>query len=52
MEIYAAIRPDQTQDLLARLRHWIDTHKDLLIIFVSLIVGLWLIGKSIDSIVT
>ena len=52
MEIYAAIRPDQTQDLLARLRLWIDTHTDLLIMWVSLVVGLWLIGKSVYLIVT
>ena len=52
MEFFAVIRPDQTQDFLARLRTWIETHTDLLIIWVSLVVGLWLIGKSIYLIVT
>lgn len=52
MEIYAAVRPDETQDLLARLRQWIDSHTDLLIIWVSLVVGGWLIGKSIYVLVT
>jgi hypothetical protein len=52
MEIYAAIRPEQTQDFLARLRQWIDSHTDQLIVWVSLVVGLWLIGKSIYLIVT
>jgi hypothetical protein len=52
MELYAIIRPDQTQDFLSRLRTWIETHTDLLIIWVSLVVGLWLIGKSIYLIVT
>jgi hypothetical protein len=52
MEIYAAIRPDETQDLLARLRRWIDDHTDLLIVWVSLVVGSWLIGKSIYLLVT
>ena len=52
MEFFAVIRPDQTQDFLARLRTWIETHTDLLIIWVSLVVGLWLIGKSVYIIVT
>jgi threonine/homoserine/homoserine lactone efflux protein len=52
MEIYATIRPEQTQDFLARLRAWIDSHTDHLIILVSLVVGLWLIGKSLYLIVT
>ena len=52
MEIYATTRPEQTQDFLARLRAWIDSHTDQLIIFVSLVVGLWLIGKSLYLIVT
>jgi hypothetical protein len=52
MEIYATIRPEQTQDFLARLRAWIDSHTDQLIILVSLVVGLWLIGKSLYLIVT
>jgi threonine/homoserine/homoserine lactone efflux protein len=52
MEIYGAIRPDETQDLLRRLRQWIDSHTDLLIIWVSVVAGCWLIGKSIYLIVT
>jgi len=52
MEIYATIRPEETQNLLARIREWIDTHTDQLIIWVSLVVGCWLIGKSIYLIVT
>jgi len=52
MEIYGAVRPQQTQDFLQRLRLWIDTHTDQLIVWGSLVVGLWLIGKSIASIVT
>jgi threonine/homoserine/homoserine lactone efflux protein len=52
MEIYATIRPGEAQDLLARLRAWIDSHTDQLIVWVSLIVGLWLIGKSVYLIVT
>jgi len=52
MVIYATIRPDETQDLLVRLRRWIDSHTDQLIVWVSLVVGCWLIGKSIYLIVT
>jgi len=52
MEIYAAIRPAETQDLLARLRQWIDSHTDQLIVWVSLVVGFWLVGKSIYLLVT
>jgi hypothetical protein len=52
MEIYATIRPAATQEFLARLRQWIDTHTDQLIVWVSLGVGCWLIGQSIYFIVT
>ena len=47
MEIYAGFRPAQSQAFLARLRTWIDTHTDQVIIRGSLILGLWLIAYSI-----
>ena len=34
------------------IRTWIDTHTDQVIIVVSLVLGLWLVGKSIYLIVT
>ena len=52
MEIYAGFRPGQSQVLLARFRTWIDTHTDQVIIYGSLILGLWLIANSIYLIVT
>ena len=52
MVIYATVRAEETQALLSRLRAWIDAHTDPLIIWVSLVVGLWLIGKSVYLIVT
>jgi threonine/homoserine/homoserine lactone efflux protein len=52
MEIYGAVRAEQTQDFLRRLRAWIDTHTDQLIVIGSLVVGCWLVGKSIYLIVT
>jgi hypothetical protein len=52
MEIYAGFWPEPAQQFLARLRHWIDTHTDQVIIIVSLILGFWLVGTSIYYIVT
>ena len=52
MEIYAVVRPGQSQALLARFRTWIDTHTDQVIIVGSLIIGFWLIANSIYLIVT
>jgi hypothetical protein len=52
MEIYAGFRPQPAQEFLARMRHWIDTHTDQVIIIVSLILGFWLVANSIYYIVT
>jgi Sap, sulfolipid-1-addressing protein len=52
LEIYAGFRPGQSQEFLAKFRTWIDSHTDQLIIAGSLILGLWLIGKSIYLIVS
>ena len=46
MEIYAGFRPGQSQASLARSRAWIDTHADQVIIWGSLILGVWLIAYS------
>ena len=39
MEIYAGFRPQAAQAFLARLRRWIDTHADQVIVIVSLASG-------------
>ena len=52
MEIYVGLRPDKSQALLARLSSWIDAHTDQVIIFGSLVLGLYLIAKDIYLIVT
>ena len=52
LEIYAGFRPQQAQAVLGRVRAWIDTHTDQVIIVVSLLLGFWLIGKSIYLIVS
>ena len=51
LESYAGSRPGQSQASLARFRTWIDSHTDQLIVVGSLIVGFWLIAKSIYLIV-
>jgi len=52
MEIYAGFWPQPAQRFLARLRDWLDTHTDQVIIIVSLVLGFWLVGNSIYYIVT
>ena len=52
MQIYAMVRPSQSQQMLARFRAWIDAHTDQAIIGGSLIIGLYLIVKDIYLIVT
>jgi threonine/homoserine/homoserine lactone efflux protein len=52
MELYAGFRPEKCQAFLASTRAWIDTHTDQVIIVVSLVLGFWLVGKSIYVIVT
>lgn len=51
MEIYAAVRPAQSQALLARCRAWIDSHLDQAITAGSLIIGFWFIADSLYLIV-
>ncbi len=52
LELYAGFRPERAQEFLGAIRAWIDTHTDQVIIIVSLVLGFWLIGKSIYLIVT
>jgi threonine/homoserine/homoserine lactone efflux protein len=52
LEIYAGFWASRSQAFLARFRTWMDTHTDQLIIVGSLVVGFWLIGKSIYLVVT
>jgi len=52
LEIYAGFRPEKTKAFLASVRTWIDTHTDQVIIIVSLVLGFWLVGKSLYQILT
>jgi len=47
MEIYAGFWPEHCQEFLGKTRAWIETHTDQVIIVVSLVLGFWLIAKSI-----
>ena len=51
MEIYTGFKPGESQAFLTKLRTWIDTHTDQVIIWGSLILGLWFIAYSIYLIV-
>jgi threonine/homoserine/homoserine lactone efflux protein len=51
MEVYAGLKPDQSQEFLARFRSRIDGHTDQVIIWGSLILGFWLIANSIYLVV-
>src|ERR1700756_1001703 len=52
MEIYAVVRPAQSQALLANSRAWIESHIDQAIIVGGLIVGFWFIADSLYLIVS
>jgi threonine/homoserine/homoserine lactone efflux protein len=47
LELYAAFRPAAAGARLEALRTWLDTHRDQVIIVISLLLGFWLVGKSI-----
>jgi hypothetical protein len=50
MEVYGAFRPEKSQAMLTRIRTWIDTHTDQVIVVGCLVVGSWLISKSLYTI--
>jgi len=47
LELYAAFAGDRADARLTRLREWLNTHQDQVIIAVCLLLGLWLAGNSI-----
>jgi threonine/homoserine/homoserine lactone efflux protein len=47
LEIYATFTPEAAAARLRRLRAWLDTHQDQVIVAVFLLLGFWLAGKSI-----
>lgn len=46
IEVHATFRPERSRALLARIKAWISIHTDQVIVVVSLLLGLWLIGKN------
>ena len=51
MEIYAVVRPAQSQALLVKCKTWVDSHIDQAIIIGSLLIGLWFIADSLYLII-
>ena len=52
LELYATFAPATAAVRLDRMRAWLDTHQDQVLIGVFLLLGFWLAGKSIYLLVT
>lgn len=52
LELYAAFAPVAATARLDRMRTWLDTHQDQVVILVFLLLGFWLAGNSIYLLVT
>ena len=52
LELYAAFVPARAGPLLERMRKWLDSHQDQVVIAICLLLGLWLAGKSIYLLVS
>ena len=52
LELYAAFAPAAADVRLDRLRTWLESHQDEVIIAVCLLLGFWLAGKSIYLLVS
>ena len=51
LELYAAFAPEAVAARLDRFRRWIERHQDQAIVIGALLVGGWLLGHSLYSIV-
>jgi hypothetical protein len=47
LELYATFTPAAASVRLDRLRTWLDTHQDQVVVAIFLLLGFWLAGKSI-----
>jgi threonine/homoserine/homoserine lactone efflux protein len=47
LELYAVFRPARADALLVRLRAWLESHQEQVIILICLLLGFWLAGNSI-----
>jgi threonine/homoserine/homoserine lactone efflux protein len=52
LELYATFAGERADARLTRLREWLNTHQDQVIIAVCLLLGFWLAGKSIYLLVS
>ena len=52
LELSAAFAPARAGPRLERLRTWLDSHQDQMIIAICLLLGFWLAGKSIYLLVS
>ena len=52
LELSAAFRPAAAGALFEKLRTWLDTHQEQVIIVICLLLGFWLAGKSLYLLVT
>ena len=52
MEVYAFVNPEAAQARLDGLRQWMNDHRAEVIVYLSVVVGLWLIGKSAYALAT
>jgi hypothetical protein len=52
METYAALRPEKVKSTLTALLGWITSHRDQVIVFLSLGLGVYLMAKSIYGLVS
>lgn len=51
IELYTVLSPEAAGARIERLRGWIDRHQDQAIVIGALLVGCWLLGKSLYLIV-
>jgi hypothetical protein len=52
LELYAVFAPAAATVRLERMRTWLDTHQDQVVVLVLLLLGCWLVGKSIYLLVS
>ena len=52
LELYATFASAKASARLARLRAWLDSHQDQVVIAVFLLLGLWLAAESISLLVS
>lgn len=47
MEIYAAFAPGSSRVRLGKLRDWLQCHQNQALVVLLLVVGLFLVGRSL-----